>query len=248
MKKFTQRAFIAALTAASLTTSALASGDAKDWHYGDGYEAEHWSHENKDYATCDVGKMQSPIDLGQVNAKGHIAVGTNYGHTHGKLKLAPHKIQVDFPAGMTMVSGDKTFNLLQVHFHTPAEHAINGTRHPLVAHFVHSTASGELGVLGVMFTEGEANSGLQSIVDAMHLGNGAEIDINATAMTPADLRVYRYMGSLTTPPCTEGVNWHVTVATVSASSAQIAAFGAVLQQSARSLQPLNNRLVVGPAH
>ena len=146
------------------------------------------------------------------------------------------------------MSGGKQFNLIQVHFHTPAEHAINGERHPLVAHFVHATEEGELGVLGVMFEEGAANPELSKVANALASGNGTEITVDVSAMIPDDLSVYRYMGSLTTPPCSEGVNWHVAKATMTASAAQIAAMTEELGPTARSLQPLGNRLLVAPAH
>ena len=138
----------------------------------------------------------------------------------------------DAGPGQGMVSGDRLFSLIQVHFHTPSEHAIDGERYPLTAHFVHATRDGTLGVLGVMFEEGEENEGLQTIIDAMPNGDGSAISIDMGAMVPDDLAVYRYMGSLTT---------------IEASPEQIAAFEGALEMSARSLQPLNNRLLVAPA-
>ncbi|WFL76916.1 carbonic anhydrase family protein [Altererythrobacter arenosus] len=237
--------YLAILATASLAAAPALAAD-KDWKFGDGQMPERWSTVNSDYAICDAGLMQSPVDLGQAKARGEITVSTNYGETGGTLAVSDQKLQVDFPAGMHMHSGDKHFNLIQVHFHTPSEHAINGKRYPLVAHFVHATDKGELGVLGVMFEEGDANPALGAIGNALSSGNGSALNLDASEMIPDDLSVYRYMGSLTTPPCSEGVNWHVAEEVMEASAEQIAAMAGSLGPTARSLQPLGNRLLVAP--
>lgn len=234
-----------AITAATLLASVSVA--AQNWDYTDGASPENWSEASPDFAACDAGMMQSPIDLDQHTALGEITIAADYGSTMGKLSLGKHKVQVDAGPGQGMVSGDRLFNLIQVHFHTPSEHAISGERYPLTAHFVHATRDGTLGVLGVMFEEGEANDGLQSIIDALPQGDGSQITIDMGAMVPDELEVYRYMGSLTTPPCSENVNWHVVQEALEASPEQIAAMEAALGMSARSIQPLNNRLLVAPS-
>ena len=236
---------LAALALLGLAAAPLAAGE-KDWHFGDGTTPERWSTVNAAYALCDAGLNQSPIDLGTPNARGNIDFSTNYGTTGGTIALGKEKVQVDFPAGMGMTSGGKEFGLVQVHFHTPSEHAINGKRYPLVAHFVHATPSGELGVLGVMFEEGKANKALDAIVAGVGQGKGAAVTFDVNDMIPDETELYRYMGSLTTPPCSEGVNWHVSETVLTASAAQIAAMEANLGPSARSLQPLGSRLLVAP--
>ncbi len=227
---------------AAVTTPAL----AQNWSFGDGVTDERWSLIADEYALCDTGLMQSPIDLGEANAQGAIAFETRFGAATGTLSLGSQKVQIDLPEGMGMVSGGKTFNLVQVHFHTPAEHAVSGERDPLVAHFVHATAEGELGVLGVTFREGAENPALAAVISAMESGNGEAVSLDLDQMVPTEYGVYRYMGSLTTPPCSEGVNWHVADTPATASAAQIAALREALGASARSLQPLGNRLLVRP--
>ncbi|MBX7459339.1 carbonic anhydrase family protein [Qipengyuania sp. 1NDH17] len=237
-------------TIATLALVALAASPAlaqeKDWNFGDGVTPERWSTINTDYALCDAGLNQSPIDLGMPNARGDVQLETNFGTGDGTIALGTEKVQVDFEEGFGMNSGGKEFNLIQVHFHTPSEHAVSGKRYPLVAHFVHATDEGELGVLGVMFEEGEANSALTEIVSGVGQGKGTSVSFDINDMVPADLDVYRYMGSLTTPPCSEGVNWHVANTPMTASAEQIAAMEANLGPSARSLQPLGSRLLVAP--
>ena len=239
----------AALALTLCAAPALASGPGeKDWRFGDGVTPERWSSVNSAYALCDAGLNQSPIDLGQSRAVGHLELDVNFMKSAGTIALGLEKVQVDFPAGQGMVSGGKAFDLVQVHFHTPSEHAINGKRHPLVAHFVHATKEGELGVLGVMFKEGAANGELQKIVDGVKAGKGSKIMVDSSKLLPAEVHPYRYMGSLTTPPCSEGVNWHVADMAIEASASQIAAMRAALGgDTARSLQPLGGRLLVAPA-
>ncbi len=238
--------FFASLTAATLL-SVPAITVAKDWNFGDGEAPERWSLENSQYALCDAGLMQSPIDLAEAKATGDITVTTNYGDVASTLAISEEKLQLDFSAGLMMQSGNKTFNLLQVHFHTPSEHAISGKRYPLVAHFVHATETGELGVLGVMFEEGQANPAFNNVAAVLGSGDGTAITVDASQMIPEDLSVFRYMGSLTTPPCSEGVNWHVAEQTMTASAEQIAAMTNILGPTARSIQPLGNRLLVAPS-
>ncbi|MCA0977621.1 carbonic anhydrase family protein [Qipengyuania flava] len=219
---------------------------AVDWVYGDGELPEKWSITNQDYATCDAGMMQSPIDLDSANAQGDIALAASYGEAAGELKLAPGKVQVVVDPGMGMISGQRLFSLLQFHLHTPSEHRMNGQRYPLTAHLVHATATGELAVLGTMFRQGAENAAIAKIIEAAQDG-AKQVTLDVQDLVPEDMRVYRYMGSLTTPPCTEGVNWHVADTVLEASPAQIAALEQMLGQSARSMQPLNRRLVVAPA-
>jgi len=144
------KSFVLGFTAISMMTATAVTAQSLDWRYTDGTASEHWAKANASYAACDAGKMQSPIDLNQANAIGDIELSTNYGPAEAKLSLGQHKVQIDATAGQGMVSGDRQFNLIQVHFHTPSEHAIDGKRYPLVAHFVHATDDGTLGVLGVM--------------------------------------------------------------------------------------------------
>ncbi len=234
--------------AVMIAAPVIAADGAKNWHFGDGVTDERWSLISSDYAMCDAGLNQSPIDLGTPNARGNVELSTSYGKAAGNMALGEEKVQVDFAAGqgLGMNSGGMAFNLLQVHFHTPAEHAIKGERLPLVAHFVHATDDGRLGVLGVMFKQGAANKGLTDILAAHAGGNGTAVSFDINTMVPKDLRVYRYMGSLTTPPCSEGVNWHVANQPIEASSDQIAALRGALGESARSLQPQGSRLIVAP--
>jgi len=174
-------------------------------------------------------------------------VHTRYAATDATLALSGHGIKIEFPKGMTFESGGKIFDLVQFHLHTPSEHAFDGQRRPMVIHFVHASDDGKLAVLGVTFKEGKADRALGAVLDAVERGDGAKLALDLNELVPADLKVYRYMGSLTTPPCSEGVHWHVASQPLEASAEQIAAFHKLLGDSARSLQPLGDRLLVAPA-
>ena len=239
-------AAVAASIAFAVSGAAIAAPEgAVDWVYGDGELPEKWSITNEAYGACDAGSMQSPIDLDLANTRGEIDFSSSYQETIGKLKTGPSKVQVDVEPGMGMISGQHLFSLVQFHFHTPSEHRLHGQRYPLTMHLVHGTAAGDFAVLGVMFEEGDENPALAEILAGIDAGSKT-VAVDVNDLVPENIDVYRYMGSLTTPPCTEGVNWHVADQVLEASPAQLAAFEKILGQSARSMQPLNNRLVLAP--
>jgi len=234
------------------TSPAFASSDVH-WSYSGHGGPEHWGELKPEFDTCTSGKQQSPIDLAQANTVGQIAVSAAYKAAPLTILNNGHTVQVNFPAGSTLTSAGHEFYLLQVHFHTPSEEAINGKRFPMVAHFVHKDAKGALGVLGVLFEEGAANAELAKIIAAAPKYEKAAASVAGVVINPADLipstlNVYRFQGSLTTPPCSEGVNWHVAQATVTASADQIRAMTSIMGNNARPIQPLNGRLVVAPAN
>ncbi len=248
--------FIAAAVLAALPVTAsgpaLASGDIH-WGYDGHAGPDHWGSLKVEFATCSTGKMQSPIDLAQANTAGQIPVRADYKEAPLTILNNGHTVQVNFPAGSSMTSAGQEFYLLQVHFHTPSEEAINGKRFPMVAHFVHKDAKGALGVLGVLFEEGAANGELAKIIAAAPKHERAAAPVTGVTIDPADLipstlSVYRFQGSLTTPPCSEGVNWHVAQSTVTASADQLRAMATIMGHNARPLQALNGRLVVAPAN
>lgn len=239
-------------TSVAALAATFALPAAAQWDYGPEGGPDAWGDLAPEYAACGAGRMQSPIDLGEANAVGDIKISVDY--VPGPLTVSNKgkTVQADFAPGSSMTSGGTVFPLVQVHFHTPSEHAIDGERYPLTAHFVHATEAGRLAVLGIMFAEGAANPDLQKILDAVPAEASvprriAGVTLDPNAMLPESIAVYRYMGSLTTPPCSEGVNWHVVKAPMTASAGQIVAFQALMNDNARPVLPINNRLVVAPA-
>ena len=162
-----------------------------------------------------------------------------------------HTIQVNYDPGSYVVLDGRRFDLGQFHFHTPSEHSVEGKRYPMEAHLVHVGEDGELAVLGVLFEEGTENLALRGPWAMMPEREGpevhlAEITLNARDLLPDETTYFRYMGSLTTPPCSEGVNWHVFTQPVEASQSQIAQFVDVIGANARPIQAQNSRLVLEP--
>ena len=218
------------------------------WGYGGEGGPEHWGELADEFKTCKVGRMQSPIDLGGADVAGRVEVRTSYKPGALNLLNNGHTVQVNFPEGSILSSGISRYKLIQVHFHTPSEETVYGVPYPMVAHFVHADHAGNLAVLGVLFEEGAHNPELDKIVKAAPAQQSAPqtlgVTLNPALLLPADLSVWRYDGSLTTPPCSEGVRWHVANHPVTASAAQIAAIHAIVGDNARPIQPRNGRLLV----
>ena len=251
MKYTLKMAMIAAL-AASVPSTAMAAGGSA-WSYEGATGPENWGKLSPDYELCRTGMMQSPIDLSQANARGEVSLNAAYKPGPLTILNNGHTVQVTFAKGSTLTSGTMQFNLLQVHFHTPSEEAVNGKRYPMDAHFVHADTDGKLAVLGILFEEGPANPELAKLIAAAPANKAdaktiAGVDFDPNGLLPATLDVYRFQGSLTTPPCSEGVNWHVVKQPVTASADQLAAMRAVMGDNARPVQPLNGRLVVAPGN
>ncbi len=240
-----------ALLAVLVATGPALAAEPGTYGYGVANGPEKWGQLSDRYALCERGDMQSPIDLAGANARADVELEIDY--QTGPLTVSNKglTVQADFAPGSSMTSGGTAFDLIQIHFHTPSEHAFSGKRYPLVGHFVHASDDGGLAVLGVMFEEGAANGALAKILAATPAAKSgprtvAGQTIDPGEMLPAGRAVYRYMGSLTTPPCSEGVNWHVLQDPITASAEQIAAFEKLMGDNARPVRALNNRLVVAP--
>lgn len=225
---------------------------AAEWSYEGVTGPENWGSLDEKYELCAKGLMQSPIDLAAANARADVSVFTSYQPGPLTILNNGHTVQAHFAAGSKMTSGTMQFELLQVHFHTPSEEVMHGQQYPMVAHFVHSDDDGNLAVLGVLFEIGAANAELAKVIAAApkvrtDAAPVAGVTIDPSRMLPGDLDVYRFQGSLTTPPCSEGVNWHVAKDTVTMSAEQLRALGGIMGNNARPVQPLNGRLLVAPA-
>ena len=219
------------------------------WTYEGETGPENWGELSEGFKACKVGHMQSPIDLGGADVQAKFSVRASYRPGALTILNNGHTVQVNFPEGSILSSGITHYKLLQVHFHTPSEETVYGVPYPMVAHFVHVDYAGNLAVLGVLFEEGAPNPELEKILraappmeQAAHPVPGVTLD--PAKLLPTKLSVWRYDGSLTTPPCTEGVRWHVAVTPVQASATQIAAMHAIIGNNARPTQPRHGRMLV----
>lgn len=228
------------------------NGHSSPWSYSGQNGPNKWGLLKSEYATCGKGRMQSPINLQGPAVKGKVDIEFRYQASILEVLNNGHTFQVNYGTGShIMVNGDR-FDLLQFHFHSPSEHGKDGVRYPIEAHLVHKNAKGQLAVVGVFMESGSENISLMEMWDhmPMHAGPAKAIKrvaINAADLVPSGTQFYRYMGSLTTPPCSEGVNWFVANEPISVSPDQIKKFvQAVGGENARPLQALNNRLLAGP--
>ncbi len=223
---------------------ALAS-DGAHWAYeGHGGPAE-WGTLAPEYAACSIGKEQSPIDLSKPIAAIMGDPAPAWRPLPLKVLNNGHTIQVDSVGGGTLALDGKSYELLQFHFHHPSEHSVDGAFFDMECHFVHKAADGGLAVLGVMIAKGEANPALEAIWRVMP-GKGGETAtadalLDPSMLLPQDGISFRYAGSLTTPPCTEVVQWVVYRQAITASAEQLARFAKLFANNARPVQPLNRR-------
>jgi carbonic anhydrase len=231
-------------TCGSTIGQALASEGAHWAYEGHGGPAE-WGALSPEYAACSMGKEQSPIDLAK-------AIGSIMGDPvpswrpiQLKVQNNGHTIQVDCTGGGSLMLDGKSYELLQFHFHHPSEHTIDGAVFDMECHFVHKAADGGLAVLGVMIAKGAANPALEAIWQIMPANGGETASapslLDPVKLLPRDKVTFRYAGSLTTPPCSEVVQWVVYRQGITASADQIARFGRLFSNNARPVQPLNRR-------
>lgn len=196
---------------------------------------------------CAIGLRQSPIDLPE-SAEGdlpHLVFG--YHPIDLEVENTGSTIEVPVENGSFLRIGQDRYELKQFHFHTPSEHTLHGEEFPMELHFVHKNALGELAVVGVFLREGAANAVIQQIWDHIpgeHEPTDHHLEIDPEDLLPANRSYYRYAGALTTPPCSEGVRWHVLEESIEVSAEQIEEFRAIYPNNARPLQPLNERPVL----
>jgi carbonic anhydrase len=218
-----------------------------DWSYSGATGPEHWGSIDPAYKLCSQGDQQSPIDLrdGERASPPKLTVG--YSTSSLELGNNGHSVEaLPEPQGGIELGGDQ-YDLIQFHFHAPSEHTIDGRSLPLELHFVNEAQDGSLAVLGVMAIEGAANPAYDKLIGALPGSEGetASVDgVDVAALLPADAanaQRWFYNGSLTTPPCSEGVSWIVFAKPIELSAEQIAAFTDLYDHNNRPVHPLGSR-------
>ncbi|KTG16224.1 MULTISPECIES: carbonic anhydrase [unclassified Guyparkeria] len=225
------------------------AADAPHWSYRGDTGPAKWASLDASFETCGQGVNQSPIDLQTPVPADQPAPTFDYRAGGRHLVNNGHAVQVDYDEGSTLTIDGRDYQLKQFHFHAPSEHTVDGEHFPLEVHFVHSNAEGNLAVVAVLFEQGNASDALAPIAANLPASAGDEADldtaIDATELLPIKLEHYRYNGSLTTPPCSEGVRWTVMQQRPTLSTDQIQAFEtAIGQENNRPVQPLNARIVI----
>jgi carbonic anhydrase len=225
-------------------SSAFAQEPA-EWGYEGATGPEHWGSLDPAFAACEAGTAQSPVDI---PADAAVVSDVSLAYDDSALTIADngHAIQVDVDHGSSATIGGTEHALEQLHFHSPSEHTIGGQHADLEMHLVHADAQGGLAVVGVLLVEGEENPAFDPIWGHLPASVGEPATIEGVRFEPLDflpddLRAHGYHGSLTTPPCTEGVLWRVLVEPVELSAEQIARYRAIHDSTSRPVQPMGER-------
>ena len=214
---------------------------AIDWNY-DSHGPAHWSQLSPEYHLCADGKTQSPIDLTSLTRAEITAPSMSYRSSTGKVADNGHSIQWTPDQKMQLTLNNKTYTLLQIHFHTPSEHLLNGIAFPAEAHLVHQDEKGSLLVIGVFLKSGNSNAFVDNMLSDLQTQKASLL--NPAGLLPKYKKILRYNGSLTTPPCTEGVTWVVMQAPVTLSPSQLQALSAQFAGNSRPIQPRNARVIL----
>ncbi|GGX77951.1 carbonic anhydrase [Pseudoduganella dura] len=238
---------LAAAALAAMGSVQAADKAAAHWEYKGKAGTSHWGELEQDFAACKLGKAQSPIDIHGARAGAPAPIGFDYAASAADVVNNGHTVQVNLAEGGRVRLPGGEYKLVQFHFHTPSEETVNGKHYPLVAHLVHRNDAGELAVVAVLFRQGKENAALKPVFAGLpaHAGDHHAVEggVDVGALLPAQHTYYAYMGSLTTPPCSEGVHWQVMKQPVDISKGQLAAFRKLYRMNARPVQPLNGRVV-----
>jgi len=217
------------------------------WSYEGEAGPDHWGDLDRANATCSVGAQESPIDIkNSISASlPPIEIAWERG---GRMVNNGHTIQINVSAGSKLTRGDRIYEMVQYHFHHPSEHLLNTKSFAMEAHFVHKdVASDELGVLGVFLVAGRSNHAFAQLAAAFPADEGAEVvvdEIDPRRLLPDRLGYWLYEGSLTTPPCTENVDWMLTELPLEVAASDIRHFATLYSHNARPTMPGNRRFVL----
>jgi carbonic anhydrase len=227
---------------------AKAAAHGSHWTYVGTTGPGHWSEMDEKFHTCKLGQTQSPIDIRDPDVQKATLPPIEFDYKPSPLKIVDngHTIQVNLAPGSAIAVGGKRYELLQFHFHKPSEERVNGKAYAMVAHLVHKGPDGALAVVGVLIERGARLPVTQAVFDNLPAKAGEEVtvpgvSIDPSALLPASKAYYTFAGSLTTPPCSEGVTWFVLKQPAQLSATQIAQFGRRYPMNARPVQPRNGR-------
>jgi carbonic anhydrase len=239
-----------------LLVAAVPAGPQPQWKTPWSYEGpkgpEHWGDLDPDYAACKTGREQSPIDIRDMLKASLPALRFEY--KPGPLYILNNgytAVRVNYPEGNGnfLVFGDRRYELTQFHFHHPSEEYIKGKPFDMEIHLMHQSDDGRVAGVAILLKAGDANAAVEKLWQFMPQTVSAErlipnVQIDPSGLLPHDTTAYyKYMGSQTAPPCTEGVAWFVLKTPVTVSAEQISAFAKLYPHDVRPLQPLNGRIV-----
>lgn len=217
------------------------------WNYEGEGGPENWSKLDPKNTACAIGQRQSPIDIRDGIKVDLEPIKFNYRPSTFRIVDNGHTVQVEVGENSISLTG-KTYDLVQFHFHRPSEEKVNGQRFDMVVHLVHKSDEGQLAVVAVLLERGNENPFIQTLWNNLPLEKNTPVEpptaqIDLASLLPTTRSYYTYMGSLTTPPCSEGVLWLVMKQPMPVSQEQINIFSRLYRNNARPIQPLAGRVI-----
>ncbi|WCL54207.1 carbonic anhydrase [Gimibacter soli] len=235
---------------AAMILSAAAHAQVEDrWGYSGNKGPDRWGKLSRDYATCATGTAQSPIDISATDPIVMNRLEFDYKVTPVDLHNTGLTIKFAVEPGSSVKIGDKIWVLTEINMHAPSEHAVLGVHAQMELEFMHKNAWDEIAVFSVLVKEGREHRAASEFWASLPIEAGQQNKVPTVLVNPRDLMpssrgFYRYMGSLTTPPCTEGVHWYVMKEPIEMSAAQIRALKTLTKMNARPLQDRNHRMIL----
>jgi carbonic anhydrase len=224
-----------------------AHAGAAHWDYQGENGPARWGEMKPEFAACSTGTRQSPIDIRDGFKLQLDPVQFDYRPGSFRVIDNGHTVQVNVAAGSSIEVMGRRFELVQFHFHRPSEERIDGRQFDMVAHLVHKDLDGQLAVVAVLLERGSALPLVQTVWNNLPLEKNIEVParapIDLTTLLPADRSYFTYMGSLTTPPCSEGVLWMVLKQPVAISPEQLSIFARLYPMNARPIQSASGRVI-----
>ena len=224
-----------------------AAPHAPEWSYEGPEGPESWGELSSSFQTCSAGTQQSPIDVPGSLGVSREPLTLGYGTSDFEVVKGAHSIELRPLATQQIELDGVAYTFRQMHFHAPSEHTVDGVRYEAEFHFVHQSDDGRLAVLGVLAKRGGDNGAWAPYVEAVsaaRTGQAAKMGgTTLSALFPASLDHYKYQGSLTTPPCSEGVQWLLLEQPVELGAGQLAELTSGEAANSRPTQPLNTRTV-----
>jgi carbonic anhydrase len=219
------------------------------WDYSGEFGPDMWGSIKNEFKTCGAGMNQSPVDIPKRSPTLKDGVRLQWNPEKGSVVNNGHTIQVNLTGHSSIKIAGQSYVLKHFHIHTPSEHQVSGLSYPMEIQFVHATPEGKLAVLGVFVEIGAVSEEFGKIMPSMPASADSSptetSTLNLASILPKDVSVFRYSGSLTTPPCSEGVLWSVLREPIEMSSEQVTAFRRLFSSNARPVQPMGARAFEG---
>ena len=244
--------FLIAVIGLGLSAAIVISQEHKTrhvWDYKGSRGPSHWGELNPEFKACQLGHLQSPIDISNPKKADLPAIEFNYKASPLHIIDNGHTIMINYAPGSFIRVAGKQYELKQFHFHRPSEEKISGQAFAMVVHLVHADSDGKLAVVAVLLNQGDDNPLIHELWNNLPKEKEKEealdqVQVDVTQLLPANRGYYTFSGSLTTPPCSENVTWFVLKQQTTISSGEIAKISTLYPNNARPTQPLNGRPVL----